>query len=179
MRADARRNRDRLVEVAVGAFAAGGADVSLEAIARDAGVGIGTLYRHFPTREDLVEAVYRDRIAALCSSAGPVLASRGPVEGLREWSGRVIDELARERGIGAALPGIIGTSTPTAAALEEAVRTMLDAGVAAGLFRSDVGPDDVLKAIVAVSVVTADGADRGPAGRLLGLVVDGLRYGVL
>ena len=103
LRADAQRNRDRLVEVAASVFAERGIDASLEEIARRAGVGIGTLYRHFPTREHLVEVVYRREVEALCAAAGE-LAARHPSDvALEEWMRRFVDYIATKRGLATSL----------------------------------------------------------------------------
>jgi AcrR family transcriptional regulator len=109
IRADAQRNRERLLEVAVQAFSHDGADASLEAIARKAGVGIGTLYRHFPTREALVEAAYRNELARLCDSTGDLLASSPPDVAVRAWMGRFIDYMATKRGMADALRAVIAS----------------------------------------------------------------------
>src|ERR1700730_2525244 len=99
LRADAQRNRDRLLEVAVRAFSQEGPDVTLESIAREAEVGIGTLYRHFPTREALIEAAYRNELARLCASVAELVASMPADVALRTWIDRFIDYLATKRGM--------------------------------------------------------------------------------
>src|SRR5262245_54317410 len=109
LRADARRNRDRLVEAAVRAFTQGGLDATLESIARDAGVGIGTLYRHFPTREALVEAAYRNELARLCDAATELLADRPADGALRAWMDRYVDYMATKRGMADALRAVIAS----------------------------------------------------------------------
>ena len=108
-RADAQRNRERLLGVAVQAFSHDGADAPLEAIAREAGVGIGTLYRHFPTREALVEAAYRNELARLRDSTGELLASSVPDMALRAWMGRFIDYMAIKRGMADALRAVMAS----------------------------------------------------------------------
>src|SRR6059058_2320215 len=108
LRADAQRNRDRLLEVAAHAFASGG-DATLEAIAREAGVGIGTLYRHFPTREALVEAAYRNELTRLCEAAGELLAAEPPDLATRAWMDRFIDYMATKRGMAEALRAVIAS----------------------------------------------------------------------
>jgi AcrR family transcriptional regulator len=97
-RADAQRNRERLIDAAVAAFSAGQDPVALESIARDAGVGIGTLYRHFPSRAALVEAVYRSELDRLCRSADALLASQDPADALRAWMERYVDFVRTKRG---------------------------------------------------------------------------------
>jgi AcrR family transcriptional regulator len=180
LRADARRNRDRLVEAAVRAFTQGGLDATLESIARDAGVGIGTLYRHFPTREALVEAAYRNELARLCDAATELLADRPADRALRAWMDRYVDYMATKRGMADALRAVIASGgNPYAESRDRllaAVTTLLHAGTAAGLLRSDLDPGDVLVGLSGLAVVTADPAQREQAGRLLDLLMDGLRY---
>jgi AcrR family transcriptional regulator len=107
-RADGQRNRERLLEVAKAAFADVGPDVSLEEIARRAGVGIGTLYRHFPTREALVEAVYRREFEQLAAAAERLMASETPGEALREWMRLMVDYIAAKKVIASALGSMVG-----------------------------------------------------------------------
>ncbi|MBQ0926873.1 helix-turn-helix transcriptional regulator [Saccharopolyspora endophytica] len=176
MRADARRNRDRLIAAAREAFASGEAKVSLESVARAAGVGIGTLYRHFPTRESLAEAVYRTEFTALRDSAAELLAELPPDAALRAWMDRFADYIATKREMAEALRAVItATSLPEKRAeLAEAARAVLEAGAADGSLRADVLPEDVVAGIVGVFL--SCGADRPEqAGRLLDLLMDALR----
>src|SRR5262249_36403979 len=147
LRADARRNRDRLLEVAVQAFSED-PDVPLEKIAREAGVGVGTLYRHFPTREILVESAYRSDLARLCDSVDGLLETMAPDAALRQWMGLFLDYMATKRGLADALRALIATgANPYAqsrARLLGAIGALLDAGKTAGLLREDVTPEDVL-----------------------------------
>lgn len=176
LRADARRNRERLLEVAVEAFSTPGRDVSLEAIAKGAGVGIGTLYRHFPTREALVEAAYRSEVARLCDAVPGLLAVAAPEAALRTWMDRFVDYMTAKRGMLDTLRAIIASGgdpfAETKSRLRTAVAELLAAGVEAGTLRADVEPEDVL---AAVSGVTLSTADRAQAHRLLDLIMDGLR----
>ena len=110
LRADAQRNRDRLLAVAVRAFSEDGPDVTLESIARDAGVGIGTLYRHFPTREALVEAAYRNELGRLCDAAADLLQAGPPDQATRIWMDRFIDYMTTKRGMADALRALIACS---------------------------------------------------------------------
>jgi AcrR family transcriptional regulator len=180
LRADARRNRDRLVEAAVRAFTQGGLDATLESIARDAGVGIGTLYRHFPTREALVEAAYRNELARLCDAATGLLADRPADEAMRAWMDRYVDYMATKRGMADALRAVIASGgNPYAESRDRllaAVTTLLHAGAAAGLLRADAEPGDVLVGLSGLAVATADPSQREQAGRLLDLLMDGLRH---
>jgi AcrR family transcriptional regulator len=179
VRADARRNRDRLVEVARSAFTSGDGKVSLEAIAREAGVGIGTLYRHFPTRESLIEAVYRAELSRLCDSAGELLAGQPPDHALREWMDRFADYVTTKREMADALRAVIASGVITAsharAELSTAVQMLLDAGAAAGTLRGDRRAEDVVAAIVGVFLACGHPDQRDQAGRLLDLLMDGLR----
>jgi AcrR family transcriptional regulator len=179
VRADARRNYDRLLEVAVRAFATDGADVTLEGIARTAGVGIGTLYRHFPTREALVEAAYRHELADLCDAVPGLLQSLPPDEAARAWMDHFIDYMTTKRYMAEALRAVIASGgNPFAESrgrLIAAITALLDAGAAAGTLRPDVGPDDVLVALNGVSLAAGQPNQREQAGRLLDLLVEGLR----
>ena len=180
LRADAQRNRDRLLEVAVRAFSHDSPDVTLESIARDAGVGIGTLYRHFPTREALIEAAYRNELARLCGSAADLVATRPADAALRTWMDRFIDYLATKRGMADALRAVIASGgDPFAQSREsllDAIGTLLKAGAAEAVLRSDVNPADVLASLSGVSLVAGAPEQRDQAGRLLDLLLDGLRH---
>src|SRR5258708_5683395 len=109
LRADARRNRDRLLEAAVRAFSADGPDATLDAIAKEAGVGIGTLYRHFPTREALVEAAYRNELDRLCDPVPELLEAVPADEALRTWMDRFVDYMTTKRGMADALRWLIAS----------------------------------------------------------------------
>jgi AcrR family transcriptional regulator len=180
VRADARRNRDRLLEAAVRAFTSDEADVTLDAIAKSAGVGIGTLYRHFPTRDALVEAVYRQELAHLCDAVPGLLRSLPPDEATRAWMDGFIDYMTTKRYMAAALQAVIASGgNPYAQSrgrLIAAITALLDAGVNAGSLRSDVEPNDVLVALSGVSLAAGEPAQRQQAGRILDLLVDGLRH---
>ena len=180
LRADAQRNRDRLLEVAVRAFSQDGPGVTLDAIAKDAGVGIGTLYRHFPTREALIEAAYRNELARLCDAAADLLQDMPPDEATRTWMDRCIDYMATKRGMADALRAVIASGgSPYAQSrdrLTTAITTLLQAGAAAGTLRADVGPGDVLASLSGVSLAAGEPAQRDQARRLLDLLMDGLRY---
>jgi AcrR family transcriptional regulator len=175
LRADARRNRDRLVAVAVRAFSQDGPDVPLDAIAREAGVGIGTLYRHFPTREALVEAAYRTELDRLCDAAPALLKDQPPDRALRAWMDRFVDYMTTKRGMADALKAVIASGgNPYAHSrdrMTSAVASLLEAGVAAGTLRADVTPADVLAGL---SGVTLAAGEREQAGRLLDLLSDAL-----
>jgi AcrR family transcriptional regulator len=180
LRADAQRNRDRLLAVAVRAFSTEGPEVTLEAVAREAGVGIGTLYRHFPTREALVEAAYRSELLRLCAAADQLLAGEPADEALRAWMDRFVEYMTTKRGMADALRAVIASGVnPYAESRDRllaAVDSLLRAGAAAGSVRSDVAAEDVLASLSGVSLAAGDPARRDQAGRLLDLLMDGLRY---
>ena len=180
LRKDAARNREKLLAAAVVLFAERGTDGSLEEVAKRAGVGIGTLYRHFPTRDALVEAAYRNEVAQLRAAAGELLAELPPDAALEAWMGRFVDYGTAKRGMRDALQSIAGGGADlfaeTRGQVTEAVAVLLRAGAEAGTLRADVEPEDVLRAMGAIWMV-ADG-DEFPdqAMRILRLVLDGLRY---
>jgi AcrR family transcriptional regulator len=182
VRADARRNYGRLLEAAVLAFATDGTHVSLERIAKDAGVGIGTLYRHFPTREALVEAVYRHELADLCDAVPGLLQSLPPDEATRAWMDHFIDYMNTKHYMAEALRAVIASGgDPFAESrrrLVAAITALLDAGATAGTLRSDLDPNDVLVALNGVSLAAGRPNQRKQAGRLLDLLVEGLRQHV-
>jgi len=179
LRADAQRNRERLLEVAAQALSQDGPDVPLETIARRAGVGTGTLYRHFPTREALVEAAYRSELARLCDSADELLKEVPPDQALREWMDHFVDYMTTKRGMGDALRALIASGgdpfSQSRTRLTEAISTLLRAGSSVGLLRSDVTPDDVLLSLSGISLATADPQHHEQAGRLLDLLMAGVR----
>ena len=184
LRADAQRNRDRLLEAAVRAFSPAGSlagpEASLDAIAKDAGVGIGTLYRHFPTRDALIEEAYRNELARLCDAA-PLLQESLPADAaLRAWMDRYVDYMTTKRGMADALRAVIASGgNPYAQSRDRlvgAVTRLLEAGAAAGLLRSDVAPLDVVTSLSGVSLAAGDPSQREQAGRLLDLLMDALRY---
>jgi AcrR family transcriptional regulator len=180
LRADAQRNHDRLLDAAVRAFSRDGPDVTLDAIAKDAGVGIGTLYRRFPTREALVEAAYRNELARLCDAVADLLQSLPPDEAMRAWMDRFVDYMTTKRGMADALRAVIASGgNPYAQSrgrLTVAITTLLQAGAAAGTVRPDIEPGDVLVSLSGVSLAAGEPAQRAQAGRLLDLLMDGLRY---
>ncbi|MFF0721021.1 TetR/AcrR family transcriptional regulator [Verrucosispora sp. NA02020] len=180
LRADAQRNRERLLDAAVRAFSQAGPEVTLDSIAKDAGVGIGTLYRHFPTRESLVEAAYRNELAKLCDAAAELRDRLPPVEAIREWMDRFIDYLTTKREMADALRLVIAAgANPYAQSRDRllgAIGLLLDAGAAAGTVRADVDPADVLVGLSGVSLASGGRDQRDQARRLLDLLMDGLRY---
>jgi AcrR family transcriptional regulator len=182
MRADARENREKLLRAAGRDFAAGGPDVPLELIARTAGVGIGTLYRHFPTREALIEAVYRNEVDQLCAAAGALLAELAPADALAEWMERFVAYATTKRGLMGALKSVAASQSDlfptTRARLLAAVGELLEAGIAAGEIRPDVTPEDVMTSMNAVWTISAEGEQwAAQAVRVLRLLMDALRFG--
>ncbi len=178
-RADARRNRERLLAVARAAFAAADDTVPLEGIARDAGVGIGTLYRHFPTREALVEAVYAAELDEVATSAPFLLEQLSPDAALRAWMDRYASFVATKRGMIDTLragwaAGRIATPT-TRERITAVIGTFLAAGAGEGRLRGDVNAEDVTAILLGVFLSTAASSTPEQTGRLLDLIVDGLR----
>jgi len=176
-RRDARRNRAKLIAVAQSAFAAAEGPVSLEAIAREAGVGIGTLYRHFPTREDLVDAIYATELDAAAASV-PVLLGQHPANvALRTWMGRYATFVATKRGMGDTLRAGFASgriAPPSRERVTAAIATFLACGAAAGTLRADVDPDDVTTMLLGVFLAITDGASQERTDRLLDLLTDAL-----
>lgn len=180
LRADAVRNRELLITAAAAAFSAHGAEVPLEDIARQAGVGIGTLYRHFPTRDSLVEAVYRHEVDVLVESADELLGARPPDQALEEWLQLFVRHVATKRGMLSVLkpmlssnPSFFGETKGRATA---AATKLLEAGAAAGTVRADVRGGDLLRAVGGICMST-DQERSDASDRLLGLLFDGLRHG--
>lgn len=178
LRADARRNRERLVSVAAEAFAAH-EPIPLDAIARRAGVGSGTLYRHFPTREDLVEEVYRDQVRPLREEAERLLAGEGPARALTEWMhtfARWIEERcgACEALVAMSATGRFGTG-PVCDEVQQILSLFLEAGVRAGEMRGEIDPADVGGIMVGTLSVTEGPLQSDQRDRMLQIVVRGLR----
>jgi len=178
-RADAVRNRERVLEAAKAVFSAGGPDASLEAVARRAGVGIGTLYRHFPTREALFEAVYRREVQQLVELAEQLKSAAEPVDALRRWLRSNVEVVATKKGMLAALAlAVHGSSELYAYAFErltKAVGALLDRAVTAGELRGDISPEDLLRALVGMSYMHDQPGWQESVLRLVDVFVDGLR----
>ena len=179
-RADAVRNRELVLEAAKAVFSAGGADASLEAVARRAGVGIGTLYRHFPTRESLYEAVYRREVEQLGELAEQLKSEPEPVDALRKWLRSTVEFVATKKGMTAALALAAGKNNPELMAfsferLTAAVGSLLERAVAAGEIRADMSPEDVLRALIGMCYLHDQPGWQASVIRLLDVFVDGLR----
>ena len=177
-RADAIRNRERVLEAAKAVFSAGGPDASLEAVAKRAGAGIGTLYRHFPTREDLFEAVYRREVEQLGDLAEQLKSEPDAVEALRRWLRSNVELVATKKGMLAALQLVVhGSSELYAYAfdrLTKAVGALLARAIAAGEIRADIGPEDVLRALIGMCYLHDQPGWQKSVLRLLDVFVDGL-----
>jgi AcrR family transcriptional regulator len=177
--AEAQRNRARLVESATKLFASADAPVALEAVAREAGVGIGTLYRHFPTRESLVEAVYRDQIKKLDDTATELLREHRPAAALRLWMDAFLDWAVTKHGMVDALRAVVSSGrigpNEMRGELESVVSLFLAKGAEVGDIRSDVDAADVAATLSGVLAVASAPNQRAQAGRMLDLIADGLR----
>ncbi|MFC4244947.1 TetR/AcrR family transcriptional regulator [Gryllotalpicola reticulitermitis] len=177
LRADAARNRDALLAAATRTFAASETEPSMRAIAREAGVGIATLYRHFPTREALVDAVYRDQVERLTPGAEELLSEVPPSRALRSWADQFGEWLLTKHGMIDTLRSMIETGeiahAQTRDELLAAISRILDAGAATGELRSDVSAEDITASLL--GTFTVAGKRREQAGRLLDLLIDGLR----
>lgn len=178
LRADAQRNRDHLIATAVEAFASG-RPVSLDAIARRAGVGSGTLYRHFPTREDLVEEVYRDQIRPLREAATALLSEHEPPRALHLWMLAFADWAATRRGIGEALVAMSASGRfgdgPVCDEVLQILRMLLQAGAESGRFRDGIEALDVGAILAGLLSVAGAPGKRDQLDRLITIVVAGLR----
>lgn len=179
LRADAERNRRRLLEVARAALTSGAEKVTLESIARDAGVGIGTLYRHFPTRDALVEAVYRSELDGLCARVDDLLAAVPPADALRAWMDAYADFVSTKRGMAEALRAAVAagaiTSAQTRLTLATAADRLLKAGARAGSLRSDVRADDLVASLAGALLVAGGPEQREQLDRILDLLMAGVR----
>lgn len=178
-RTDAIRNRERVLEAAKAVFSAGGADASLEAVAKKAGVGIGTLYRHFPTREALFEAVYRREVEQLGELAEQLKSEADPVDALRRWLRSNVEFVATKKGMVAALAlAAAGTSELHAFSFErltKAIDVLLDRAIAAGEVRSDIRAEDLLRALIGMCYMHDQPGWQPTVIRLVDVFVDGLR----
>jgi len=178
-RADSLRNREQLLEAAKAAFNSVGADVPLEEIAQRAGVGIGTLYRHFPTRDALLAAVYRRGVDQLSASAEALLASKPPGEALEAWLHQLVDYMVTKRVIAPALQASPGEGSAlyasSGAAISEAMNRLARAAIADGDIRADIGPDDLYRMLIGVSYGYDQPEWEASARRLIDVLMAGLR----
>jgi AcrR family transcriptional regulator len=179
-RADALRNIDTLLGAAAAVFATSGVDAPVREIADKAGVGVGTLYRHFPRRADLIAAVFRREIDACADCASILAAEHAPFDALARWMQRYAAFVAAKRGLAEALHSGDPAFDPLPAHFDQrlrpALRALFKAAVEAGEVRADVEPDDVLSAVTSLCMSARD--DRPDhARRMIALLVDGLRHG--
>jgi AcrR family transcriptional regulator len=180
MRADAQRNYARLLDAATAAFVEHGADdVSLEEIARRAGVGIGTLYRHFPTRQALLEAVYRDQVESLNARAEQLRDTESPGDALADWMRALVRFSSTKRSMTSALLATLGTNSELLSSCSQvicgAAESLLARAQQAGVVRPDADARDLIRLVHAVNIATEKAPDPGQADRMLALILDGLR----
>src|ERR1700759_1690535 len=180
-RSDAQRNRERLLAAATDAFREADEQVSLEAVAKRAGVGIGTLYRHFPTREDLVEAVYLSELDRLLASAPKLLATKSPDLALRAWMDRFTEWMEGKQGMTETLRAMFASGaierSEMQGRLAATIAEFLDAGDATGVLRGDVEAVDVLRSLIGLISVAGASPERSSLGRTFDLLVDGPLHG--
>ena len=178
-RADAQRNRERLLVVAKEAFTRAGAQVSLDDVARQAGVGAGTLYRHFPTRDALLVAVYRGEVEKLAAAEREFAATRAPVDALRDWMLLFVDYIETKQIIAPLLNSLMGEASPVLEAsgveIKKAIGALVQRAVDHGDIRADLDPLDLLRALVGVANVASTPDWAQSARRLVDILVAGSR----
>ncbi len=178
-RSDAQQNRDRILEVAKAAFTRSGADASLDDIAKQADVGPGTLYRHFPTRDALIEAVYHTEVERLAAAQRELSANLPPIEALRGWMMLFVDYIATKQIIASALNSVVGgpsrlydsSRVPVSGAIDALVKTAMKSGD----IRKDLEPFDLLRALIGVSNVATGPDWQESARRLVDILITGSR----
>jgi AcrR family transcriptional regulator len=180
LRADARRNVDSLLRAAMAVFAESGVDAPMRTIAAEAGVGVGTMYRHFPQRSDLIKAIIQREVDACAEAAATLGRTQTPGEALALWMAGLVDFVATKRGLGPALhsgdPAYQSLPDYVLGQLAPALRGLLDAAAASGAIRADVDARELLLAALRVAAPASDG-DAAQARRMMALLVDGLRFG--
>ena len=180
-RADAQRNYDKLIAAGREAFTEKGSDASLEDIARRAGVGIGTLYRHFPNRDALVEAVYRHNVDLLCDGADELRATLPPDEALAEWMRRFVSYVASKKGLANYLKSVVSADSDlfvsTHARVQQTISDLVQAAAEAGTIRAGVEGMDLLRALSGVCLMSDQAGESGHGATVAELLMDGLRYG--
>ena len=178
-RTDALRNRGRILAVAKGAFTRHGAEASLDDIAKQAGVGPGTLYRHFPTRDALIEAVYHSEVEKLAAAARGFVAEMAPIEALRAWLLLFVDYMAAKHIIAPALNSVAGGASRlyegSRSLVQGAIEDLVKRAKKSGEVRKDVDASDLLRAVIGVSYVSAGGDWQQSARRLVDILVAGSR----
>jgi AcrR family transcriptional regulator len=178
-RADAQRNRERILEAAKQAFTRSGADASLDDIAKQAGVGPGTLYRHFPTREELLKAVYRNELENLAAAGEKFAETLSPVEALRAWLLLFVDAIAAKQIIAPALNSLLvdhkKAFEASYALLHEEIRRLVKRAVKSGDIRKDLDPSDLIRALAGVANVASSPDWQPSARRLVDILIAGSR----
>jgi len=178
-RADAQRNRERILEVAKLAFTRSGANASLDDIASQAGVGPGTLYRHFPTREELLQAVYRSEMEKLVAAERKFAQTMPPIAALRAWLLLFVDAIEAKKLIAPALNSLLGDPKKVFAAsyaqMQQAIHALVNRAIKSGDLRKDVKPMDVLHALVGVAYVPSHPDWQQSAKRLVDILIAGSR----
>jgi AcrR family transcriptional regulator len=178
-RTDAQRNRERILEVAKQAFTRSGANASLDDIAKEAGVGAGTLYRHFPTRDELIEAVYRTEVEKLAAAERKFTEAMSPIEALRAWMLLFVDYIATKQIIAHALNTLVGCPSKlyegSRSQIEVAINALVNRAIKSGDIRSDLDPLDLLRALVGVSNVASGPDWQQSAKRLVDILILGSR----
>lgn len=181
LRSDAQRNRDRILEAAHQAFTRSGADASLDDIAKQADVGPGTLYRHFPTRDALIEAVYRSGVEKMAAAQQKFAATLPPLDALRAWMLLFVDYIAAKQIIAPALNSIVGGPSRLYEGSRDAIQGSIDAlvkrAIRSGGLRKDLDPTDLLRALIGVSHVTYGPGWQQSARRLVDILIAGSRPG--
>jgi AcrR family transcriptional regulator len=176
-RVDALRNRERILEEAKMAFTRAAGEISLDELARQAGVGVGTLYRHFPTRDALLESVYRAEVGKLAEEARRLTDSLPPLEALRSWMMLFVDYIATKKIIAPALNSIVGGPTKlfesSGAQIRDAIHALVTRAVVSGDIRADLEPLDLLRALVGVSNVASAPDWQQSAKRLVDILLRG------
>ena len=179
VRADAQRNIDKLLHAAMTVFAASGVDAPMREIAEQAGVGVGTIYRHFPQRSDLIAAVLRRETDACADAARALSVEHEPFDALARWMDRVVDFIATKRGLASALhsddPAYEGLAAYLDDRLQPALQALLDAAAGSGHVRGGVKPNELLRAAASLCTPARD-VGPGHAHRMVRLLLDGLRY---
>ncbi|HKN62050.1 MAG TPA: TetR/AcrR family transcriptional regulator, partial [Candidatus Acidoferrales bacterium] len=178
-RADAQRNRERILDVAKQAFTRFGANASLDDIAKESGVGPGTLYRHFPTREELLQAVYRSELEKLAKAEQKFAQAMPPIEALRAWLLLFVDGIAAKQLIAPAVNTLVGDPKKVFASshalMHEAIRRLVKRAIKSGDIRKDLDPIDLLRALVGVANVASMPDWQQSAKRLVNILIAGSR----
>jgi AcrR family transcriptional regulator len=176
-RTDAQRNRERILDVAKRAFTRYGANASLDDIAKEAGVGAGTLYRHFPSRDVLIEAVYRTEVEKLAAAQRKFAETMPPVEALRAWMLLFVDYIAAKHIIAPALHTIVGAKLyeGSRAKIQGAIDALVKRAIKSGDIRDDLEPLDLLRALIGVSNVASTADWQQSARRLVDILISGSR----